>query len=122
VRQDAPGFQRLVLTRAGEGLLIDLVKDVSPQLHLDKVERDNVLLDPVDEILANKLTAELRAYVTALVERLVALAAPQQKASVRPPRRLVPSRTAGAPVLRCVVRAGARYARCRLARWGGDRR
>jgi hypothetical protein len=141
VRQDAPGFQRLVLTRAGEGLLIDLVKDVSPQLHPDKVERDNVLLDPVDEILANKLTAlvgraeerdlvdvmfleragysveaalpaalakdggctpgtlawllseitipdgvalpagvsagELRAYVTALVERLVALAAPQ---------------------------------------------
>jgi predicted nucleotidyltransferase component of viral defense system len=141
VRQDAPGFQRLVLTRAHEALVIDLVKDVSPQLHPDKVERDNVLLDPVDEILANKLTAlvgraeerdlvdvmfleragysveaalpaalakdggctpgtlawllseitipdgvelpagvsagELRAYVTALVERLVALAAPQ---------------------------------------------
>jgi len=141
VRQDAPGFQRLVLTREHEALVIDLVKDVSPQLHSDKVERDNVLLDPVDEILANKLTAlvgraeerdlvdvmfleragysveaalpaalakdggctpgtlawllseitipdgvalpagvsagELRAYVTALVERLVALAAPQ---------------------------------------------
>lgn len=141
VRQDAPGFKRLILTRAGEGLVIDLVKDVSPQLHPDKLERDNIVLDPVDEILANKLTAlvgraeerdlidvmfleragyaveaalpaalakdggctpatlawllseitipdgvelpagvsagELRAYVTALTERLLALAAPR---------------------------------------------
>jgi predicted nucleotidyltransferase component of viral defense system len=56
-RQDAPGFKRLVLTREGEGLVIDLVKDVSPQLHLRKLERDNIVIDPADEILANKLTA-----------------------------------------------------------------
>src|SRR6185436_16813348 len=31
VRQDAPGFKRLVLTRGDEGLVIDLVKDVGPQ-------------------------------------------------------------------------------------------
>ena len=37
-RQDAPGFQRLVLTRAGEGLVIDLVKDVGPQLQAAKPE------------------------------------------------------------------------------------
>jgi len=57
VRQDAPGFQRLVLTRGDEGLVIDLVKDVSPQLHADKLDRDNILMDAPDEILANKLTA-----------------------------------------------------------------
>lgn len=56
-RQDAPGFKRLVLSRGEEALVIDLVRDVSPQLHLDKVERDNILIDPADEILANKLTA-----------------------------------------------------------------
>lgn len=141
VRQDAPGFKRLVLTRGDEGLVIDMVKDVSPQLHRDKLRRDHIVIDPVDEILANKLTAlvgraekrdlidvmfleraghsveaalpaalakdggctpgtlawllseitipdgvelpagvsagELRAYVAALVERLLALAAPQ---------------------------------------------
>jgi hypothetical protein len=57
VRQDAPGFQRLILTRGDDGLVVDLVKDVSPQLHADKLDRDNILIDPADEILANKLTA-----------------------------------------------------------------
>ena len=57
VRQDAPGFKRVVLTRGDEGLVIDLVKDTGPQLHLDKLERDHILVDPADEILANKLTA-----------------------------------------------------------------
>jgi hypothetical protein len=56
-RQDAPGFKRLVLTRAGEGLVIDLVRDVSPQLHTTKLSRDNIVIDPPDEILANKLAA-----------------------------------------------------------------
>jgi hypothetical protein len=57
VRQDAPGFKRVVLTRGDEGLVIDLVKDTGPQLHLDKLERDHIVIDPADEILANKLTA-----------------------------------------------------------------
>jgi hypothetical protein len=57
VRQDAPGFKRVILTRGGEGLVIDLVKDTGPQLHLDKLERDHIVVDPADEILANKLTA-----------------------------------------------------------------
>lgn len=56
-RQDAPGFKRLILTRQGEGLVVDLVKDVGPQLHPDKVEHEGIRLDPADEILANKLTA-----------------------------------------------------------------
>lgn len=57
VRQDAPGFKRLVLTRGDDSLVVDLVKDVGPPLHADKLDRDNILLDPADEILANKLTA-----------------------------------------------------------------
>ncbi len=57
VRQDAPGFKRMVLTRGDEGLVIDLVKDTGPQLHPDKLERDHIVVDPADEILANKLTA-----------------------------------------------------------------
>ena len=47
----------MVLTRGGEGLVIDLVKDMGPQLHPDKLERDHIVIDPADEILANKLTA-----------------------------------------------------------------
>jgi predicted nucleotidyltransferase component of viral defense system len=57
VRQDAPGFKRFVVTRGDEGVVVDLVRDVGPQLHVQKVERDNVVIDPADEILANKLTA-----------------------------------------------------------------
>lgn len=52
IRQDAPGFKRLVLTRGEEGLVIDLVKDVSPQLHRDKLERDACLLDRADPSIA----------------------------------------------------------------------
>lgn len=33
------------------------MKDTGPQLHLDKLERDRIVVDPADEILANKLTA-----------------------------------------------------------------
>jgi len=57
VRQDAPGFRRVVLSRGDEGLVVDIVKDGSSQLHLDKLERDHIVVDPADEILANKLTA-----------------------------------------------------------------
>lgn len=57
IRQDAPGFKRVVLSRGDEGLVVDLVKDVSAQLHPGKLERDHIVVDPADEILANKLTA-----------------------------------------------------------------
>ncbi len=57
VRQDSPSFKRFVLTREDDGLVIDLVRDSSPQLHVEKPERDGIRLDPADEILANKLTA-----------------------------------------------------------------
>jgi hypothetical protein len=57
VRQDAPGFKRVVLRRRDEGLVVGLVKDVSAQLHPEKLERDHIVVDPADEILVNKLTA-----------------------------------------------------------------
>jgi hypothetical protein len=57
VRQDAPGFRRVVLSRGDEGLVVDLVKDVSAQLHPDKLDCDHIVVDSADEILANKLTA-----------------------------------------------------------------
>lgn len=55
IRQDTPRFLRVVLGRNAEAVVIDLVHD-QPQHHTDKLERDGVRLDPVDEIFANKLT------------------------------------------------------------------
>jgi hypothetical protein len=57
VRQDAPGFKRGVLTRGDQGLVVDLVRDLSPQIHAQKLDRDHILIDSADEILANKLCA-----------------------------------------------------------------
>jgi hypothetical protein len=57
VRQDAPGFRRFVLSRGEDTLIVDLVRERSFQLHETKEHRDGILVDPADEILANKLTA-----------------------------------------------------------------
>jgi hypothetical protein len=55
VRQDAPGFRRFVVQRGSESLVVDLVRDIGPQLH-DKQEIDGIIVDPVEEIFSNKLT------------------------------------------------------------------
>jgi hypothetical protein len=55
VLQDAPGFRRVVLERGAEALVVDLVRDVGPQLH-EKTEIDGIIVDPVEEIFSNKLT------------------------------------------------------------------
>lgn len=55
-RQDAPDFKRFAIARGAELVVVDLVRDRSPQLHPDKVEIDGVRVDPLDEIAANKLT------------------------------------------------------------------
>src|SRR5258705_3648182 len=57
VRQDAPGFKRYALSLPRDGVVVDLVREQVPQLVVDKPEGDGVLLDPVEEIFANKLTA-----------------------------------------------------------------
>jgi hypothetical protein len=78
VRQDAPGFRRFVLSRGEDTLIVDLVRERSFQLHETKEHRDGILVDPADEILANKLTAIVgRARAGLRVED--ALAAAQEK-------------------------------------------
>lgn len=57
VVQDAPDFKRFTLGRGDEVVVVDLVRDRVPQLHPDKPLRGAVRVDPVDEIVVNKLTA-----------------------------------------------------------------
>lgn len=56
IRQDTPRFVRTVLTCGDDALVVDLVRDLHYQLHPEKLEHDGIVLDPADEILANKLT------------------------------------------------------------------
>jgi hypothetical protein len=55
--QEAPGYRRVVLSREGQGLVVDLVRERAFQIHPEKPDIDGVRVDPPDEILANKLTA-----------------------------------------------------------------
>jgi hypothetical protein len=55
-RQEAPGFHRYFVGRGEEGVVVDLVLDRVPQIHVRKWERDGVQVDPPGEILVNKLT------------------------------------------------------------------
>lgn len=57
IRQDAPGFLRAALVRGDEGVVVDMVRDRSPQTEPNKQERDGIRIDSPEEILANKLTA-----------------------------------------------------------------
>jgi predicted nucleotidyltransferase component of viral defense system len=57
VRQDAPDFRRYGLSRAGDAVLVDLVRERVRQVGATKREIDGVLVDTQEEILANKLTA-----------------------------------------------------------------
>ena len=56
VRQDAPGFKRLVLRRDDDGLVIDLVRDPAASTS-PPVAFGPILVDSLAEIMANKLTA-----------------------------------------------------------------
>jgi hypothetical protein len=57
VRQDAPGFRRVVLDRGDEAVVVDTVLDRVPQVVEDKPDIEGVRVDPPREILANKLCA-----------------------------------------------------------------
>jgi predicted nucleotidyltransferase component of viral defense system len=59
VRQHAPGFARVVVTRAGESVVVDLVLERVPQTAGPKRTVGMIEVDPIEEILANKLTALL---------------------------------------------------------------
>jgi hypothetical protein len=55
VRQDSPGFRRAVVQSGTDELIVDLVRDIGPQLH-EKAENQGIIVDPAEEIFSNKLT------------------------------------------------------------------
>lgn len=57
VRQDAPGFRRYALVRGQEALVVDTILERTVQLRPNKSRFGALLVDPPEEILANKLTA-----------------------------------------------------------------
>ena len=52
-----PHFRRYHLQREAEGLEIDLVCEVAPQISREKTLTDGVRVDPLDEIAVNKVCA-----------------------------------------------------------------
>lgn len=59
IRQDSPGFRRYVVTRGHEAVVVDLVWERVPSAFPDKSDRAGIRIDPIEEILINKLTAVL---------------------------------------------------------------
>jgi predicted nucleotidyltransferase component of viral defense system len=57
IRQDSPGFRRCVVTRGNEAVVVDLVWERVPSAFPDKQDRAGIRVDPIEEILVNKLTA-----------------------------------------------------------------
>jgi predicted nucleotidyltransferase component of viral defense system len=57
VRQDAPGFRRYALTRNDSAVIVDAVYERVVQRVPEKSRVGAVIVDPPEEILANKLTA-----------------------------------------------------------------
>ena len=55
----APDFRRFLLRRGSDSVIVDLVRDTAPQLFAEKPMMGTVRVDPVEEILANKLCALL---------------------------------------------------------------
>jgi len=71
VRQHAPGFERYVVSGRGESVVVDLVLERVPQTAGAKRVIDSVSVDPLEEILVNKLTTLLsRAEERDLVDLL----------------------------------------------------
>lgn len=59
-RQGAPGFRRYFVSRGSEGVVVDLVWERVPQARPVKADAPaGIRIDPIEEILANKLTAVL---------------------------------------------------------------
>jgi predicted nucleotidyltransferase component of viral defense system len=71
VRQRAPGFERYVVSLADESVVVDLVLERVTQVSDQKHQVGTISVDPVEEILVNKLTAVLsRAEERDLVDLL----------------------------------------------------
>jgi Nucleotidyl transferase AbiEii toxin, Type IV TA system len=71
VRQHTPGFERYVVARDAETVVVDLVLERAPQTAGAKRTIGSITVDPIEEILANKLTTVLsRAEERDLVDLL----------------------------------------------------
>ena len=67
----SPDFRRFLIGVGTESVIVDLVRDRAPQVHVEKLDRDGVLVDPPEEILANELCTLLsRGEVRDLVDVL----------------------------------------------------
>jgi hypothetical protein len=65
----APEFRRLLVSREGESVVVDLVVEHAEQIHAEKPAHGLVRVDPADEIFANKLCTLLgRSEVRDLVD------------------------------------------------------
>lgn len=72
IRQQAPGFHRYVVTRGDEAVVVDMVHDQVPQLHVEKLEQQGVRVDWPEEILVNKLhTIASRCEIRDLVDVMI---------------------------------------------------
>jgi hypothetical protein len=56
--QTTPDFRRYALRRGHESMVVDFIRERVPQLRA-KVVRDGITMDPVEEIVANKICALL---------------------------------------------------------------
>jgi predicted nucleotidyltransferase component of viral defense system len=59
ITQDSPGFRRFLVTRGQEAVVVDLVWERVASAFPEKLERAGIRIDPIEEILINKLTAVL---------------------------------------------------------------
>lgn len=57
IRVEAPDYLRVLLTRPDQGLVVDVVRERVKQVIPEKPVIDGIVVDPPEEILANKLTA-----------------------------------------------------------------
>ena len=110
--QTSPDFQRWLVRRGEEGIVVDLVHERVPQLHGAKRNAGAVLVDPPEEILANKLCALLsRAEIRDLVD-LMALSGPGIAWRTRSP----------VPIARTAVSRRPNSAGCCVGSRSGTRR
>lgn len=66
--QTAPQFRRYQLSRKGESVIVDFVREVVPQISEEKNRFDGIVVDTLDDITANKICtvisrAEIKDYI-----------------------------------------------------------
>jgi nucleotidyltransferase AbiEii toxin of type IV toxin-antitoxin system len=57
-RQTSPDFRRYTVRRGAEAIVVDFIRERVPQLR-EKIVREGIPMDPVEEIVANKICALL---------------------------------------------------------------